>query len=166
VDELFQVVIFVAILALGLLAGRKKKRHAAPRPPPPRTAARRPTMPAGSPSATAVRTRRPASPPGRRKTLEETLLELLGQQLPEPVPPAELEGHATEAVPEPEARTLESVEMSSEARHARFHERYVAAVPPPKAAEPPRLRLSANPRSLREAVIWKAVLGRPKGLEP
>lgn len=71
-----------------------------------------------------------------------------------------------EAVSEPEARSLEALEISSEDRHAEFHDRYIEPVAPPRASPALGTRLTMSPKNIREAVIWKAVLGPPKGLDP
>lgn len=159
-DELFQLVIFIAILALGLLSSRKKKQ---PRTRGTPSAGRR--APAAS-TATARGRPREAPPTVRRTRLEETLLELLGQQALQPEPHPEVEASSMETVSEPEARSLEALEISSEARHAEFHDRYMEPVAPPRAAPALGKRLTMSPKSIREAVIWKAVLGPPKGLDP
>lgn len=170
-DDLFQIIIFAAILLLGLLSGRKKKKQAPQRPRAPRPEPRRQQR-AAERVEPALSTRaqsptRPAPPARERTTLEKTLFDLLQQHLPEP-PPPEPVALPVEAAPAQEARSLEALEIDGGERHARFHERYVeplveAEGPPTRGGR--RRAVVLDPKTLREAVIWQTVLGKPKGLD-
>ena len=70
-----------------------------------------------------------------------------------------------EEIHEAEAYSLETLEPAGEESHERFHKKYATPAQPAQPAEPARrLRLAVNARSLREAMIWREILGPPKGL--
>lgn len=70
-----------------------------------------------------------------------------------------------EEIHEAEAYSLETLEPAGEESHKRFHEKYATPAQPAQPAEPARrLRLTVNARSLREAMLWREILGPPKGL--
>lgn len=73
-----------------------------------------------------------------------------------------------EEIHEAEAYSLETLEPAGEESHQRFHKKYATPAQPaqPAASAEPvkRLRLTVNARSLREAMLWREILGPPKGL--
>lgn len=165
-EDVIQLVIFAILVLFAVLFGDKKKK----RPPP----QQRP--PERRPRPVARLERRPAHHDAR--TIAEEILEQLKREREA----LEVEGepaggplHTDEAysletlerpievreLPPDRERSLETLEAAGEASHVRFHERYVAdAVAEPA---PARRRLALNPRTARQAVVWMAVLGRPKG---
>ena len=74
-----------------------------------------------------------------------------------------------EEIHEAEAYSLETLEPAGEISHKRFHEKYPRpsqTAQPPQPAEPARrLRLTVNSRSLREAMLWREILGPPKAFK-
>lgn len=159
-EELFQIVLIAIFLLAGLLGSRKKKpsekrpqtRPSRPRRPPVARPARPPT------AATA--------PPRPTKTPQETLLDLLMKQLPEEMRAPAPEPPPPPLPPEPEeAVSLEPLDIDAAARHEAFHERYPESSPAMITPSRPKHRFLRSPTSLRDAVIWRAVLGPPKGLE-
>jgi hypothetical protein len=73
-----------------------------------------------------------------------------------------------ENVTEVEAYSLETLEPAGEASHREFHRKYDA--PAPSAASPaapgtPQRRLTLDVRSARQAMVWREILGPPKGME-
>ncbi len=143
--------------------------------------------------AQARRRPEPAAP-RREATLEDLYRILSGQPvggpvLQEPTPaevePSASEAEALESIPGVEARSLESVEPVAKAprpriepveersletlepagtqSHQRFHELYLESPQPPRRRAP-RLRLALGPSSAREGILWREVLGPPKGL--
>ncbi len=158
--DFVELIIFLAILIIGLLSGSRKKTQSQQKP---RARPQRRPEPAA-----ATQTARPVPQPAPArggKTLEESLLDLLQQRVPEPVQP---EPAFEPVVPEPtEARSLEPLEVSTEQRHAEFHERYLpegpAIVQGPRYT-PIRQRLLGSPQSVRDGIILQTILGPPKGL--
>jgi hypothetical protein len=63
-----------------------------------------------------------------------------------------------------EARPIEVLGPEPSASHREFHERYVDALESGLAARPSIVR-RLTPRTAREAVIWKTIFDKPKGLE-
>jgi hypothetical protein len=102
--------------------------------------------------------------------VEETLLDLLQGRFPAEIEVRELpeeRGLSVEAPPAvEEAVSLERLDLSDEERHASFHERIAAAPPTPSPAPAPQpAPLTGGAATLRQALIWQAILGPPKGLE-
>ncbi len=62
-----------------------------------------------------------------------------------------------------EPRSLETLEPAGAATHERFHELYIGA-PQPARKVVRKLRLGLRPSSVREGILWREVLGPPKGL--
>jgi hypothetical protein len=170
VDDLIQVLFFLLIVIFGLLSGSKKKKTdgAAPRARaqrPDRTAelARRPREAVAQRSLPAEAPR----PVQTRKDLEASLYDLLFQREVEvEEPTAEREMPADDVLPD-EAKSLETLTAAGGESHRRFHERYLSALhTPPTATRVYRRRLThLDAHTLRDAVVWKEVLGRPKGLD-
>lgn len=175
--DLFQLVIFLLIVLSALFGTMKKKKPpSSGRSPaqrrPPRPPARRPTQ-APQPSARS----RPL-PTGERPD-EENWLDLLREQLDiaagraptprrtEPPLPEGGSGRAVESlerVPAVEAQSLETLEPAGGERHRRFHDRYVEPLAVPGVKRHPGVRLpSLTPGTAREAMIWREVIGPPKG---
>lgn len=176
-EDLVQLVIFAIILILGLLSGSRRKRQQGQRPQsrqPVRRPSRQPAVRRGLPEraepsaqASTAASRLPTPSPSARprSKFEETLLDLLQQRIPEPERPEPvLPQPALPEAPQEEAQSLEQLNISADERHARFHERYVEARAAPGEHTSIRRRLIAGPQSLRDGVIWQAILGKPKGL--
>lgn len=160
-DELAQLIIFIVIALVAMLGSAKKKpqQRQPPRP------VRRPPVP-----------RRPTGVPPSvdtsRERLKEDLLDLLQGRVPSPPrrPPAPPPlpvpepDRSIEFPPEEEARSIESLEPEGSASHAAFHEKYVEA-PQPASEVRRALVRRLTPRTAREAVIWKTIFDKPKGME-
>jgi len=152
---LLQLLVAAAVLLLWLLGGGKSTK--APRPRQPDLPRPRP----GPPSRTPV-------PAPREPTPAEELYRILTGEAPPPAVPEGLEWEGAEAqsaeqVFEQEARSLETLEAAGEASHRRFREKYVAE-PTPEAG-PGEVKQHRVPRpGLRQAIIWREILGPPKGL--
>jgi len=165
-DDIVQLVIFLAVIFFGLLmGGGKKKRQQQQR--------RMQRPPATTPRERA--TARAPEPQPTRQSFAQEIMDLLQTQLPEaeveePGLPSVLpERQPREAVSleviEEEARSLETLEPAGGKSHRVFHERYVdAPESKPKESRPSRFRL-ITPRTAREAVIWRTIFSPPKGLE-
>lgn len=108
----------------------------------------------------------------RQEALEDLYRILTGGEpggpvvLEEPPPPQvepPIEAEPLERIPEVEARSLETLEPAGEPSHERFHELYLGQ-PQPARRQVRRLRLKLTPANAREAMLWREVLGPPKGL--
>ena len=167
-EDIVQLVIFLAVIFFGLMmgAGKKKKQQQQQRP-------QRPQRPAG-PVSQGATARAPEGKPTRQSFAQE-IMDLLQAQLPEPaveepdVPSALPERAPREAISleviEEEARSLETLEAAGGRSHEVFHERYMdQPESKPKETRPSRFR-RINPRTAREAVIWRTIFSPPKGLE-
>ena len=69
-----------------------------------------------------------------------------------------------EEIHEAEAYSLETLEPAGEESHKRFHEKYATPSLPAQPAQPGGYRLTVSPKTLREAMLWREILGPPKGL--
>lgn len=69
------------------------------------------------------------------------------------------------AIPEARATAVSEIEGGEE-RHEAFHRRYMGPTARAARVSAPRLRrrLRLTRRALRDAVIWREILGPPKGL--
>ncbi len=162
--DLFEIIIFVSIFLLSLLFGRKKKRAASgtrARVQSPRQAASR-ARPRPSPRPLP---RRPApdqvhpfAEPLGSRAIAEQILEQFRAAIEPPPPP--------ESVADDEAQSVETLEPAGRASHERFHERYIDSTPsaPPTVTKPRRSPLVLRPSTMRQAIIWREVLGPPKGM--
>lgn len=166
--DLFELLVALAIIVFGLLGvGSKKKEQQRQRPERPRRPT--PQSPEGR------------GPPEERDELLSEIDRILRGQVPErgPVPPPE-EPEPDEAISlEPletdsyaaEEVSLERLEIDAEARHDRFHDKYIRPLAPHpgarRAAEAraPRAETHVARIPLRQAVIWREILGPPKGLQ-
>jgi hypothetical protein len=92
----------------------------------------------------------------------------------EPVPPRREEGQPTAAyappppippIAEPRYAAVSEIE-DDEKRHEEFHQRYMAPTASRTRVSAPRIRrrLRLTRRALRDAVVWREILGPPKGL--
>lgn len=158
VGDLFELLFVLAIILFGLLGGKKKK------PPERRTTGSAPSRgPEAFPAGTGVAV---PDEPGFDDLARELDRVLRGQSRPEfePAPPSE--------VPEPAGvRSLEEPDIDSDERHRRFHEQYISPLAPPaplmRSPVPGRPGLPGTALEripLRQAVIWREILGPPKGL--
>jgi hypothetical protein len=186
VGDFVELIIFLAVVLVAMLAGGKKRGTQAQqrRPPVRRPTARPVRRPA--PEATDHEWRKPLTPvptesagePSRQSITRE-ILELLGAQLEEqrtpPSPPPEpreataLDDYRREAVsleraPQ-EPRALDSVELSRQREHEEFHDRYIEAAAEPQQRRPRSRYHRLTPRTAREAVIWKTIFSPPKAFE-
>lgn len=168
-----ELIIFAIIVLTGLLFGEKKKQQQQGRSSTQRPRARphpRPMPRAQRPPSSA---QRPAP------TIAEQILEQIRQRDEAEREGVELEPlHTEEAVsletagrprtgverPERTAESLETLEPAGGASHERFHERYISPLVEPVRRQT-RPRVLPTPTSARQAVMWMAVFGRPKGLE-
>lgn len=167
-------------------------RRTAPRPPafPADRGAGDRTGPVSRPMSSPQGPRPTAQRPPDPDAIVRNLYDLLQGRLPTERPPFEVEPtpeeirspevepgfeelrpieqeRPEEVVEGPEAISLETLEAAGEASHVRFHEKYFGASPsgePAGGASPvPRRARRVSPRTAREAVIWTAIFGRPKG---
>ena len=165
-EDIVQLVIFLAVIFFGLMmgAGKKKKQQQQ----------QRPQRPPARPVSQGATARAPEGKPTRQSFAQE-IMDLLQAQLPEPaveepgLPAALPERVPREAISleviEEEARSLETLEAAGGRSHEVFHERYMDQPEPvPKETRPSRFR-RINPRTAREAVIWRTIFSPPKGLE-
>ncbi len=163
--DLFEIIIFVSIFLLSLMFGRKKKRAASgtrTRVQSPRQAvsrARPRPSPRPLPRRPAPDQVHPFAEPLGSRAIAEQILEQFRAAIEPPPPP--------ESVADDEAQSVETLEPAGRASHERFHERYVDSTPsaPPAVTKPRRSPLVLRPSTMRQAIIWREVLGPPKGLE-
>lgn len=157
-----ELIIFGILVLIAWLVGDRKKRaepparRAPPRPPAPRPAPRTPHREQRS-----VRAAPRVSPP------PEEILERIRATLEMPPPrPVRQEPAPIEEIPTEEAYSLETLEAAGEESHGRFRKRYMRVAPLEVESVAPRRapRVTLTPRSGRDAVVWMAVFGRPKGL--
>ena len=165
--DLFELLIFLGVVFLSLLASgkRKKKPGAQARPPTARRPEARASTPASRPPQPAAE--RPAVETASRQAGVEDLLDILRGRLPMPEP-------ATRPTPQPvpediddEAVSLEDVNFDRATAHRDFHDKYVADSSPitERPRQEPRHKYRLTPRTAREAVVWTAIFTRPKGME-
>lgn len=162
-DDLFQIIIFVAIGLIAMLGSTKKKAGPRVRRPPPRPVPEQPPDPGGLQEAT--------PPASEREVAVRDLLDLLQGRTPAPrpvtLPEPEPEPTASLEVVESEAQSIESLDPEGSPSYRAFHEHFVEhdRTPEPMAME--RATTSVvrrlTPRTAREAVIWKAIFDKPKG---
>jgi len=169
-DDLFQLLVALAIIFFGLLGGgKRKKKKGLPSTSERAESSRAPSAgrraPAPEYRAPAAEPRAPTS--GRDDLFSE-IERILRGQVPEerPVPPPR--APAPDEAYSLESLEGESVEVDAEARHERFHGKYVAPLSQHPVAAPafgtrPSARLDRIP--LRQAIIWREILGPPKGLQ-
>ncbi len=162
-DDLIQLLVFVAVVFFSLLAGGKKRGQ---KRRPPRPARPHPVEPRELPSAPRVRAR--SEGPAPRAQVAEDLLEILSGRVPESL--RAVEARARRRVPAPpevddEAQSLESLEEEGSAAHQRFHERYVDQHAVPTTTSGPRGARRITPSTAREAVIWRTIISPPKSME-
>lgn len=172
--DLFQVIILAAIFLLSALFGAKKKKKPTATGTRPRQQAPRERPRAGPRAATPREPRQPMqsyAEPLDSRTLTEQIVEQFRTAVEqaerrERVLRAEPESVETVQAREVRPESLETLEPAGTASHERFHKRYVD-VPATRPAESSARRRTPRlgPRNLREAVVWREVLGPPKGLE-
>ncbi len=160
-DNLFEIIIFASIFLLSLLFGRRKKRTApgtGTRAQSPRQAASR-ARPRPSPQRPARDQVHPFAEPLGSRAIAEQILEQFRAVVEPPPPP--------ESVVDDEAQPVETLEPAGGASHERFHERYIDSTPtaPPAVTRSRRAPLLLRPNTMRQAIIWREVLGPPKGLD-
>ncbi len=165
--------IFLIFIALGglssILGGKRKKRAAQsagktrPRPRPPR--------PAQARAASTTGRDHPARRPERQDTESqmERILRDLGFDAvvveDEPEPQAVVSSEVPPPRELPKTVSLERLDIEPEARHEKFHDRYIKPVAAPEGARVrSRAQRYVNAESLRDVVLRMEILGRPKGL--
>jgi len=164
-DDLLRVLIFAGIFFfLSALGSGKRKKPPQQRPQP---GPRRPEL-SGRALEPAQR-RRPeraatsAPPAAEPESLTGALFAILRGEVPAP-PQAQERGEVF--LDGPEAVSLETLEPAGEASHQRFHDEYVAH---PATFEVERTRrarrLRVTAKTAREAIVWTAILSKPKGLQ-
>lgn len=171
-DDLVQLLILGgAGLAWLLSSGKAKKPPPEPRPRRPATVVVRPAVPKRQPADTmAQEIYRILSGEAEQREREASLeiqetdegsLEIIREE-------AAPSRRTLEEIHEAEAYSLETLEPAGEESHKRFHVKYATPAQPAQpatSAEPARRpRLTVNARSLREAMLWREILGPPKGL--
>jgi hypothetical protein len=164
-DGLLEVLVVAGVFfLLSALGGGKRKQQARPRPD-----ARRPQVPARPRPQTPAprgRTDRVPGPPAARgepASLTDALFAILRGEVPETAAPPP----RGEFIPEgPEAVSLETLEPAGEASHERFEAKYVDHPATFEVQGARRVRrLHVTPRAARDAVVWTAILSKPKGLQ-
>lgn len=182
-EDLVQLLILGgAGLAWLLSSGKAKKPPAEPRPRRPAPRPARPVQRYEPPTTVVVRPAVPKRQPA--DTMAQEIYRILSGEVEQrereesleiqEADEGSLEIIREEAAPrratleeihEAEAYSLETLEPAGEESHQRFHEKYATPAQPAQPAEPARrLRLTVNARSLREAMLWREILGPPKGL--
>jgi len=167
-EDIVQLVIFLAVIFFGLLMGGGKKKRQQQQQQQQRRMRRPPATPLREHSTA-------PEPKPTRQSFSQEIMDLLQEQLPEPEveepgPPSVLpERQPREAVSlevvDVEARSLETLEAAGGRSHEVFHERYMdGPVSKPKKSRPSEFR-RITPRTAREAVIWSTIFSPPKGLE-
>ena len=160
-DDLVQLLILAGVALAWLLGGGKSKKRPAP---PPQRYQPRPRV--------VVRPQPQERPPA--DSMADEIYRILSGEVEQRERDEGIEVMREEAAPqretveevhEVEAYSLETLEAAGEASHRRFREKYVAPMaavdqPPERKRRP---RLSTSPRTLREAVLWREILGPPKG---
>ncbi len=188
IQDLFVLALIAFGVFSSLLGGKKKKSSTAAR--------KRPPPPVARESSAASSRPRGQVEPGRRDAAShmERILRELGLEVPDTEQPASTDRPALEETSEPpttrplprppvprelprvvsleraprEPVSLEQLDISSEERHDRFHERYLPDKPVARPAGPARRRPVMEylkPSNLRQAILLKEILGPPKGLE-
>ena len=179
-DILIMIFIVSGILS-SLAGGKKKKKKPQSRPLP------RPDRPPGRERARAGAGTRPKpsldpSQSGPIPTQMEEILRQLGLEVEPETEAREIEEPEIVVKPEvrevvrhetvrelpravPLARPARRIAPSGEARHTKFHDEYIDAFEQTRIERPPsRAKLLLTPRSLRQAMLLKEILGTPKGL--
>jgi hypothetical protein len=143
VDLWVWIAIFIAAWLLEALsaAAKNKRRQQQPQQP----LARRPAPPAAAPSRPPPIVEVPVARPPRPREAEAT---------------AAAEGVSAEA------EVVEAAPESTDASHARVVEKYrapaVGEIGGPEAPARARGRLVLRPATVRDAVVWREILGPPK----
>jgi hypothetical protein len=116
---------------------------------------------------------------GEAETRREESLEVEGGSLelerarPEFTPRQPTEDiRSIEQATDAEAYSLETLEPAGEASHREFHSKYIEPTQPPSTSAaaatsttPRTHRLTLGARNLRQAILWKEILGPPKGMQ-
>lgn len=171
-----ELIIFALFILSGLLFGGKKKQQ--PRPGRRRPPAPRGDVPARPPSAPEPRVERPREiarpepepqPAADALTAAEAVFEEIRRRME--LEEEQREPWRFERPPPPpsEARSLETLTPAGGDSHARFHDRYVEPMKPLKPVAkwgmPEETGGRYGRRTARQAMIWGAIFGKPKGLE-
>lgn len=177
-----QLIIFAVLIFLSSLFGRKKKKPGGSTPPTAKAPRPRQQVAAATREASSgeqprhpVPAERPRMEPRKQPGSFREFFELLQQQAEDATQGQPL---VSEEVPErsppppepvrrelPPPPALETLEGAGEESHKRFHDKYIRPLDAPPRNLSPRFILPRNPVSLKRAVIWSEILGRPKGME-
>jgi len=153
--DLFEIMVAIGIILVGLLGGRRKKP--------------RPTGGGGS-----VPPRRPPPPPQPAdqsfdiEDIERIILGRAPQHARVPLPTAEPDPGPPQGQTgweegvDRSATSLETLDRAGGASHERFHHLYMQ---PPSVIPTRQVRPLLAPAALRQAIIWREILGPPKGLD-
>jgi hypothetical protein len=172
-DDLFQLLIFVGVIVLSLIAGGKKKKSRpqqprSPRPPPQAAARPRPPQSRPRPHDAARPPQRvePVANAPQREEVMENLLDILRGRVPMPEPAARPPPSVVQEDVDDEAVSLEQIDVDRAAAHQSFHDKYVEEPHEvARVSRPTPHRYRLTPRTAREAVVWTAIFTRPKGLD-
>jgi hypothetical protein len=165
--DLFELLIFLGVVFLSLLASGKKKKKPGAQAQPQATgrAQARPTARTSRPLPQAAAQRTAADAPSRQAGVED-LLDILRGRLPMPEPAARATPQAVPEDIDDEAVSLEDVDFDRATAHETFHDKYVEEPSPiVTSRRESRHKYRLTPRTAREAVVWTAIFTRPKGLE-
>lgn len=162
--------IFIALGGLSSILGGKKKRQAAksagktrPRPRPPRPAQAREVSRTGRDHPARRQPRQPESQ--MERILRDLGFDAVAVE-DEPEPQAVVSSEIPLTRELPKTVSLERLDVEREARHQKFHDKYIKPVAAPEGARvPSRAERYVNAQSLRDAVLRMEILGTPKGLK-
>lgn len=178
-DDILNLVIFAVIFLLAAAFKKKKPGGTGTRPAQPRAVRPQPRAATGtrpSPALEQAAAGRAWGEPQRGAGMQE-IFELLRAQYVEEGEETGGDGEGGE-VTEPEApssswsqglsetpESLETPEPAGGASHERFHERYIDDTLSRPATVRARYSFHREPISMRQAIVWREILGPPKGLE-
>ncbi|MFQ6046162.1 MAG: hypothetical protein ACE5PT_07375 [Gemmatimonadales bacterium] len=184
-----ELIIFALFILSGLLFGGKKRHQ--PRPGQRTPSVPRHGVEARLRSVPERRVERPRevarpeperAPAADALTVAEAVFEQIRRRMepeaeagPEPAAPAvparRVESRRIERRPLPpsEGRSVETLTPAGGESHVEFHDRYIEPIEPLKSVEEWGRREKAGARygrrTARQAMIWGAIFGKPKGLE-
>ena len=180
-DNILSLVIFAVIFLLAAAFKKKKPGAAGTRPaqpravrPQPRAAAstRRAPAPAPEQAAAGRAWGEPQGGGGMQEIFEllraqyveegeETGGDGEGEEVTEAEAPSSSWSQGLSETPE----SLETLEPAGGASHEQFHERYIDDTLSRPATVRPQPSFHRKPISMRQAIVWREILGPPKGLE-
>ncbi len=175
IGDILILIFIVSGILSSLASGKKKKRQSLPPQRRPRPQSSRP------PSREAARSSPSLDPShtGPVPTQMEEILRQLGLEVEpevekaevvvepevEEVPRYDVAGRGLPRVVSLERPARPTVVPDTEVRHTRFHDEYIDAFEQTVIERPPsHAKEMLNPRSLREAILLREILGTPKGM--